>query len=73
MKTLDLHGLKHQEVDEKVRSFLNFVNLPCYIITGNSQEMKDIVKKIVKEYEWYCHEKNSYNKGTLVVRDELVW
>lgn len=73
METLDLHGIRHQEADEKVRRFLNFVELPCYIITGNSYEMKNIVRSIVKEYEWYCHEKDSYNHGTLVVKAELLW
>ena len=73
MQTLDLHGTKHQEADEKVRRFLNFAQLPCYIITGNSKEMKQIVKSIVKEYNWYCHEKDSYNYGTLVIKEELLW
>ena len=72
METLDLHGTRHQEADEKVRKFLNFVELPCYIITGNSHEMKNIVKSIVKEYEWYCHEKDSYNHGTLVIKLESL-
>lgn len=73
MKTLDLHGTRHEDADEKVRRFLNFVHLPCYIITGNSSEMKQIVKSIVKEYNWYCHEKDSYNHGTLVIKEELLW
>ena len=73
MKSLDLHGTKHEEADEKVRRFLNFVCLPCYIITGNSKEMKDIVRAIVKEYKWHCHEKDSYNSGTLIIKDQLSW
>lgn len=67
METLDLHGIKHQEVDEIVRSFLNFIELPCQIITGNSMEMKNIVRKIVEEYEWFCYERDSYNHGTLII------
>lgn len=67
MKTLDLHGTKHHDVDNKIREFLNFAELPCEIITGNSLKMKDIVKRVVKEYEWFCYEKNSYNCGTLVI------
>lgn len=72
MSTLDLHGTKHQNVEDKVRSFLNFVDLPCYIITGNSQLMKNIVKNIVEEYKWHCHEKDSYNHGTLIIKEELL-
>jgi len=50
-----------------VRSFLNFIELPCEIVTGNSEQMKQIVKGVVEEYEWFCYEKDSYNHGTLVV------
>ena len=67
METLDLHGIRHHQVDEITRSFLNFINLPCQIVTGNSEQMKAIVKNVVREYEWFCYEKDSYNHGTLVV------
>ena len=67
MKTLDLHGIKHKEVDEKVRRFLNFTELPCEIITGNSPQMKKIVKNIIHEYQWFCYERDSYNYGTLII------
>ena len=67
METLDLHGVKHCQADEITRSFLNFIDLPCQIITGNSPKMKNIVKNIVDEYEWFCYEKDSYNCGTLVI------
>ena len=67
MKKLDLHGTRHVEADEKVRTFLNFVDLPCQIITGNSPKMKSIVRKIIKEYDWFCYERDSYNYGTLII------
>ena len=73
MEILDLHGERHHQVDEKVRRFLNFVDLPCEIITGDSTQMKDIVKKVVREYKWFCHEKNSYNYGTLIVTERKVY
>ncbi len=72
MKTLDLHGIKHREADEKVRRFLNFTELPCQIITGNSPVMKDIVRRIVKEYDWFCHERDSYNYGTLIILEKNI-
>tara|TARA_A100001011_G_scaffold389404_1_gene470848 strand:- start:1217 stop:1384 length:168 start_codon:yes stop_codon:yes gene_type:complete len=52
-----------------IRRFLNFVELPCEIVTGNSHKMKNIAKKIIKEYNWICYEKNYYNYGTLVVTE----
>jgi len=50
LRTLDLHGTRHEKVSEKVRSFLNFVEFPCTIVTGNSKRMKTIVEDIVDEY-----------------------
>lgn len=67
MEVLDLHGVKHHQADEVTRGFLNFIGLPCQIITGNSEQMKTIVRNVVKEYQWFCCEKDSYNYGTLIV------
>ena len=70
MKILNLHGTKHSDVDEKVRKFLNFVELPCEIITGNSSKMKKIVKVIIEEYSWVCKEKDSHNFGSLIITEK---
>ena len=72
METLDLHGVKHSQVDEVTRSFLNFIELPCQIVTGNSSKMKDIVCAVVEEYEWFCYEKDSYNYGTLIIVEKRM-
>jgi len=72
METLDLHGIRHHQADEVTRVFLNFIELPCQIITGNSEQMKIIVKSVVKEYEWFCYEKDNYNYGTLIVTERRV-
>tara|TARA_Y100001936_G_C15792944_1_gene517428 strand:- start:469 stop:687 length:219 start_codon:yes stop_codon:yes gene_type:complete len=72
METLDLHGVKHSQVDEVTRSFLNFIELPCQIVTGNSTKMKDIVCAVVEEYEWFCYEKDSYNYGTLIIVEKRM-
>mgnify|MGYP003645440314 FL=1 len=72
METLDLHGIKHQQVDEVTRNFLNFIDLPCQVVTGNSEQMKAIVRSVVREYEWFCYEKSSYNHGTLVITERNV-
>ena len=69
MQSLDLHGTRHNNADEKTRRFLNFVELPCEIITGNSPAMKSIVRSIVTEYGWFCKEKDSYNYGTLIIME----
>ena len=66
------HDQDLREADEKVRRFLNFTELPCQIITGNSPVMKDIVKRIVKEYDWFCRERDSYNYGTLIILEKNI-
>tara|TARA_Y100000114_G_C11748410_1_gene322890 strand:- start:10 stop:441 length:432 start_codon:yes stop_codon:yes gene_type:complete len=69
IRTLDLHGIKHEKADELIRQFLNFVELPCTIITGNSKKMKEIVSSIVDEYDWICGPK-SENSGSLTVMEK---
>ena len=68
-RILDLHGTKHADVDEKVRQFLNFVELPCTVITGDSSQMKDLVKKVVEEYGW--NQRDSYsNYGEVIIEEK---
>lgn len=67
MRVLDLHGVKHENVDESLRKFLNFVELPCKIIVGNSEVMKSLVKGVLNDYDWDFHEESTHNPGTLVV------
>jgi hypothetical protein len=31
-----------------------------------------LVKKVVKEYQWFCYEKDSYNYGTLIIMEESL-
>tara|TARA_R100001510_G_C7607406_1_gene172028 strand:- start:198 stop:620 length:423 start_codon:yes stop_codon:yes gene_type:complete len=70
MRTLNLHGTKHTDADNEIRKFLNFVELPCKIITGKSNRMKKFVKQIVSEYDWSCHEESAHNPGTLIIVEE---
>lgn len=72
MQSLDLHGTRHHQVDEKIRRFLNFAELPCEIITGNSPDMKKIVKSVVKEYGWFYYDKDLYNYGTLIIMEKKL-
>lgn len=53
MKTLDLHGLKHKEAEEKVERFVNdnWGAEEATIITGNSKAMRDVVTGILDYYK----------------------
>ena len=69
LPTLDLHGVYHIEVERLTNKFLeeNLENLPDLIITGNSDRMKEIVKKIVDSYNLDMRIKSHYNLGSFIV------
>jgi len=69
LPTLDLHGVYHIEVERLTNKFLeeNLENLPVLIITGNSDRMKEIVKKIVDSYNLDMRIKSHYNLGSFIV------
>ena len=50
-KTLDLHGVRHADVERLVENFVLLNEPPLTIITGNSHRMQEIVinKLIVKK------------------------
>ena len=70
MKTLDLHGVKHQDVPKLLDQFIweqmNKKTNEVEIITGISQPMKDIVIKTIKDYDFYFVEEWN-NPGKLIV------
>ena len=41
--TLDLHGIRHDDVERLVENFVLLNEPPLTIITGNSDKMRDIV------------------------------
>ena len=43
IKKLDLHGVKHDDVDRLVENFVLLNEPPLNIVTGNSQRMTEIV------------------------------
>jgi hypothetical protein len=50
MRQLDLHGIRHSEVDRLVENFLfqHQYDLPLLIICGNSNRMVEIVKRVTE-------------------------
>ena len=59
IKKLDLHGVRHAEVDRMVENFVLLNDPPLRIITGNSGQMMDLVNKVLHrhdmEYENLLH------------------
>ena len=50
MSTLDLHGIKHEDVDRLVENFVLLNELPLNIITGNSDEMRRLVINVLERH-----------------------
>ena len=72
MKTLDLHGVRHGEVNDLVDSFIGkyFHMLSIEIITGNSVDMQKIVKNIIKSYKLKMEPENHMNLGSCIISHE---
>jgi len=49
-KQLDLHGVKHDEVDRLVENFILMNRPPLTIVTGNSLQMAKLVKKVLDRH-----------------------
>ncbi len=68
---IDLHGKKHEVVEENLANWLivqyNRGNIPMRIITGNSQKMKNIVCEVCEKYDFEVEE-DFINSGVLVIR-----
>tara|TARA_Y100001938_G_C7957190_1_gene362331 strand:+ start:277 stop:480 length:204 start_codon:yes stop_codon:yes gene_type:complete len=50
IKELDLHGVRHSEVDCKVENFILLEEKPIRIITGNSDEMRRLVINVLERH-----------------------
>jgi DNA-nicking Smr family endonuclease len=71
MNTLDLHGIKHVEVQVLLDQFLweNMQNnqREVAVITGISNQMKNIVVECVNDYMMTCEEEYN-NPGKIIVK-----
>lgn len=65
---LDLHGVRHHEVDLKVENFilLNQDQVPLTIVCGNSQRMIDLVKEVIDSIG--CEEVIMDQYGVIIIR-----
>jgi DNA-nicking Smr family endonuclease len=71
MKTIDLHGVRHNDVQRKLDVFfwemIQKNQSEVRIITGWSDKMKDIVKTICDDYD-FITEEEIFNKGSLIIK-----
>lgn len=66
MEELDLHNVKHEDVNKMVEDWLLLKTPPVRIITGNSHRMKHLVKEVLDKhsYKYYI---DSWNLGCIRV------
>ena len=70
LNSLDLHGIKHYEVDLLVENFvyLNQEDMPLRIICGNSHKMISLVKVVLERIDCEYEEGMGNNYGLIIVR-----
>ena len=64
---LDLHGVKHFDVEDTVLDWIHFQKLPAIIVTGNSEPMKNIVKNILRINKYSYIVGDNINNGYIKV------
>ena len=67
METLDLHGIRHHQVDRMVENFVLLNELPVKIITGKSPEMQSLVKTVLKRHDLGWMYENFVNTGAIII------
>ena len=65
---LDLHGVRHHDVDLKVENFilLNQDQVPLTIVCGNSQRMIELVNEVIDRIS--CSEIVMDQYGVIIIR-----
>jgi hypothetical protein len=73
---IDLHGLKYSQVEETLANRIitqyNLGNKDIEIITGNSERMKILVKKICEEYDFRVDQSWNQNTGSLIISSKKI-
>ena len=66
---LDLHGVKHADVEVLVENFIFKYqeDLPIKIVTGNSNAMKKIVINVLNKHNFSYLDGDFYNRGYIDV------
>tara|TARA_R110002074_G_scaffold172164_1_gene334740 strand:+ start:637 stop:867 length:231 start_codon:yes stop_codon:yes gene_type:complete len=70
MKTLDLHGERHEGIVQKVHTFMYNNELPVRVITGKSEIMRKIVLDTVTQLGYNSHYELLINEGSLIITEQ---
>lgn len=72
MKTLDLHGIRHSDVDRLVENFVLLEDLPVKIIIGNSPDMQSLTTAVIERHELGWDYESHINLGAIVVTSSSI-
>ena len=72
MKTLDLHGIRHEGVVQQIHSFVYNNELPVRIVTGKSEMMRKIVVDTVNLLGYHTHYERLINEGCLIITEQEI-
>ena len=70
MKSLDLHGIRHEGVVQQVHSFVYNNELPVRIVTGKSEIMRKIVVDTISILGYHSHYERLINEGSLIITEQ---
>ena len=63
-KQLDLHGVRHHDVERLVENFVLLNELPLRIITGNSPKMLSLVSEVLDRHEFKYEQ---FRQGEIII------
>ena len=76
MVKIDLHGLKYSQIEDmlanKIITQYNLGHKDIEVITGNSERMKILVKKICEEYDFRIDQSWNQNAGSLIISSKKI-
>ncbi|MFL2638077.1 MAG: hypothetical protein ACJ0ND_01480 [Flavobacteriaceae bacterium] len=76
MVKIDLHGLKYSQIEDmlanKIITQYNLGHKDIEVITGNSERMKILVKKICEEYDFRVDQSWNQNTGSLIISSKEI-
>ena len=70
MKTIDLHGIRHKDVSDILCRCCSEYDTPFIAITGNSNDMKKIVRAIAENFGLMATESIG-NSGRLIIKEKV--
>ena len=71
MNELDLHGVRHPDVDIIVENYVLMNKTPMNIITGRSDKMIELATDVLKKHR-FIYFIRSHNAGMITVIDKEV-